>query len=96
MASINEQFSAVPLGNVFGTITGTVTAAQFPEAPCKLLRLKAGPANSGVFLLGSSANPPWPMSAGDDTGWVAAEDMSTFWGGSASGSMDYLYYWLQR
>ena len=96
MGSINEQFSVVPVNNVFGTITGSVTAVQVAQGNCKLLRFKADPANSGVFLLGSSANTPWPMSAGDDTGWLAASDLDVFWHSNASGTMDYLHYWLQR
>ena len=77
MAGINALFSNNPLFNDFGVSTGTSSWTQFPSGTAKLLRFKANPANVGYFELeafdaASGYDAPWPLAAGDDTGWIAA------------------------
>lgn len=95
--SIKGQFSDVFIFDVFGVITGTVAATQFPTGSCGMVRFKANPDNSGQFLLGHEAeNTVYPMVAGDDTGWVATTNLNRYWHSDASGTMDRLHYWLQK
>ena len=104
-ATINEVFANNPMNNLFGVVTGSVTCVAFPEESAKLLRFKADPDNNNVFKLGAvgTGDCLWPMSAGDDTGWIAPPciegnlaGLHSYKHSNASGTMDYLYYWIQR
>lgn len=105
MPGINEIYSDNPQYNIFGVVTGTVTETQFPSGTAKLLRFKADPDNIGQFFLGTwgTNSCVYPLSAGDDTGWLAPPSADGNLGGlshfsykNISGSIDYLYYWIQR
>jgi hypothetical protein len=100
-AGIKAQFSDNFPRDIFGVVTGTVGSTQFPNIGCGLARIKAHAGNSGIFTIGSSsgttASLPWPLSAGDDTGWFAVgnQNFNNYWYKSPSGSMDRISYWLQ-
>jgi hypothetical protein len=94
MTTINEQFSHNPKALDIGKITGSFTATQMGDFPCKLLRFKADPGNAGEFVIGDSAvSLFFPLEAGDDTGWIPANNMNEYWYGLTSGTTDFLYYW---
>ena len=94
MTTINQQFSDNPHAREIGLITGSASATQFPDKSCRMIRFKAGEGNSGVFVLGGNANQQlFPLGAGDDTGWIPANNMNEYYYRTASGSMDQLAYW---
>lgn len=94
MTSIKEQFSDNPKNVEFGKITGSYSAVQMGDFPCKMVRFKADHANAGNFVLGHSATTLfYPLDAGEDTDWVAADNMNDYWYGLTSGTTDFLYYW---
>lgn len=95
-AGIVEQFANSPQDNIFGVMTGTVLGTQFPNQPALMVRFKADPDNVAPIFLGSTPTCPWQMSAGDDTGWVAAGNLNQFYEKAASGTMDYFQWWVQR
>jgi len=108
-ATIVEVFSGNPMNNVFGYVTGTASTGtvctQFPSGSAKLLRFKADPDNVGVFKLGAYGTGEclWPMSAGDDTGWIAPPHIEGNLAGlhsykyyDYSGGSERLYWWIQR
>ena len=105
-AGIKEQFGSNPYYDKFHKITGTVAFAAFPGTPAKLFRIKADPANGGVFFVGAVVEGVgrFPMAAGDDTGWnpsggggdtQSAGYMDVLGASNISGSMDYLYLWIK-
>jgi len=100
MSTISNQFDGGALQfDKFGVVTGTSsTGTQFASDPCAMVRFKASPSNIGVFLLGEAGSglTSFPMSAGDDTGWVSTSNVSRYIQANASGSSDYLLYWLQK
>ena len=109
MAGINAQFSDNPQLNDFGISTGTASWTQFPSGTAKLLRFKANPLNEGTFELeafdaASGYDAPWPMAAGDDTGWIAPPTSDGNLRGihnyvyrDTSGSTsNYLHWWIQK
>ena len=104
-ATIKEVFSGNPDNNLFGVVSGSVTQVTFPEETAMLVRFKADPDNSNVFKLGvvGTGECLWPMSAGDDTGWVAPPHiegnlagLNSYKYSNVSGAVDRLYYWIQR
>jgi len=94
-ATIPQQFGAGFIYNEFGIVTGTVSCTQFPTGTCKILRFKADPDNIGQFALGNEFGCLFPMSPGDDTGWLSAINVNQFYYSNPSGTSDYLYWWLQ-
>lgn len=97
MTGIKDQYSSVFAFDVFGVVTGSATAIQFPTGSCGMVRFKADPQNDTDFLLGHDpTHVMFPMAAGDDTGWVATDNLNRYWYSDVSGSMDFLYYWLMK
>jgi len=109
--TINQMFSGNPMNNIFGSVTGTASTGtvdyctQFESGSAKLLRFKADPDNVGVFKLGAvgTGDCLWPMSAGDDTGWIAppSDDgdragLHSYKYYNYSGGSEVLYWWIQR
>jgi hypothetical protein len=99
-SSIKNQFADGALQfDKFGLITGTSsTGIRMTNDPCAMLRFKADPGNIGVFLIGEAGSglTSFPLSAGDDTGWVSTSNVNRYQHSNISGSADYLLYWLQK
>ena len=83
------------VNNGIGLVTGTSTAVNFPNVGCQIVRFKAHPANAEVVYLGTSASHMWPLSAGNDTDWVDADNLSDFWYKGGTGSVNRLHFWTQ-
>ena len=97
MASINEQFSVVPWNNLFGLVSGSVSAIPFPTNICKLIRIKAHTDNDAPFYIGDDPTRMyWELNPNDDTGWVALDHVERLYYQNASGTTQYLTYWLQK
>lgn len=97
MTTIRHQFSDSLMFDEFFVVTGSATAIQFMTGTVGMMRMKADIDNEGVFRIGNRADSClYPLNAGDDTGWVSTSDMNRYWHQNASGSSDYLYYWVQE
>lgn len=107
--SIRTDFSDSFAEQTFGRITGTFAVSRFPNVPGHLARIKAYAGNGGTIYVGSVRATgmfpmPWPMAAGDDTGWFsmvlddtadAQGNLNSFYMNASSGSC-YLAYWVQK
>jgi hypothetical protein len=83
--------------NIFGVVTGSVTAVQFPSEPSIVVKFQARLANSNTFLVGNASdNTVYELDAGEETDWFECENLSLLWHSNGSGTMDYLTWWLQR
>lgn len=97
MTSINEMFSAVPLYDETGLVTGSAAAVRFASGTAKLVRFVAYGANIGPFYIGSDPSRMYyEIASGADTGWIPIHLMERLWFQSASGTSERLAYWLQR
>lgn len=85
-----------PLLNVFGVVTGSATAIQFPSGICWQVAFKANDANIGTFFIGNSNLQEWGLDAGQETQWALAYDLNQFYYRNPSGTSDYLTWWLVR
>src|SRR5512139_936095 len=84
--------------NVFGIITGT-SVQPFPDIPCSLANLKAYASNIGSFKIGHQSGTSqcvWELDAGQETGWFGIHNLNELWRSNASGTSDYLVYWVQK
>lgn len=96
MTTINQQFSDSPTDNIFGTVTGSATGIQFPNVEGLMARFKTRSINVGSFFLGNGQNNcVFELDAGDDTGWVAINNLNLLWYRNPSGTLDHLNYWMQ-
>lgn len=82
------------IDNAVGVVTGTNAAVQFPAIGIGMVRFKADGGNGSNFYLGQNGTATYPLAAGDDTGWVYADDLADYWY-KGSGSC-YLHYWFQK
>ena|SRR3990172_11004288 len=96
-ATIKQQFSDNPQVQDIRLATGSATAINFPNLPVLMVRFKAYIDNVGRFYLGETPNDMyWELSAGDDTGWVAIQNMNHLYYKDPSGTLDKMAYWIQR
>ena len=98
--TVRTHFSDTFRYDTFGLLTGTYGTSQFPNVPGSLARLKAHSSNGDVWMIGNTENTgsfplPFPINAGDDTGWFALTEhnLNKYWYSLGSGS--YLSYWVQ-
>ena len=84
-----------PIYNRYGVVSGTASAVQFPTGSALQIRFKADPDNAEDFFIGNESNQLFPLDAGDDTGWILADNLNKFYYSNVSGSAEYLYWWLQ-
>lgn len=99
MTAIREEFSDVFIFDLFGIITGTAGVTQMPNIPCNIARFKTLGTNTSPFYLGhvsGTVNLPFPMDAGDDTGWFATTNLNRYYFNAPSGTAVRLAYWIQR
>jgi hypothetical protein len=84
------------INNGIGLVTGTAVAIQFPSHGVQLVRFKADPSNPANSFLGTTASHMWPLAAGDDTGWVLADDLSDYWyKGTGTAAPNLIHFWVQ-
>lgn len=84
------------INNGIGVVTGTATAVNFPNMEIRMVRFKADANNPAASFLGTTASHMWPLAAGDDTGWVMADNLADFWyKGTGTATPNLLHYWTQ-
>lgn len=84
------------INNNIGVVTGTASAVNFPSRAIKMARFLADASNPASSFLGTTANHMWPMAAGNDTGWVLADDLADFWyRGTGTATPNLIHYWTQ-
>lgn len=74
---------------ITGELAGSATALQLPNVPCSRVRFKARSDNAGSVYLGAAgvtlpdgstdATTGFELDAGDDTGWVPADNLNIFY-----------------
>ena len=98
--SMKEFYEQEFTYNVFGVVTGTASASQFPDIDSSLVTLKARSGNLGSFLIGNETGTvvglPYEIDAGDSEGWFPISNLNKLWHTNPSGTSDLLSFWIQR
>lgn len=90
-----EFYSNVFNDDIFGVVTGTPTAHNFPSGVANYVKVKAPSGNSGTVNIGDESNVLYPIEAGDRVTFVPTQSkLQNYW--YEGGSNDVLYYWVQR
>lgn len=72
-----------------GELAGSATAVQMPSVTCYMVNFKAAASNAGnVYIGGAGVTKPddttdtttgWELDAGQETGWLFVDNLSTFY-----------------
>ena len=98
-STVKDQFAEGALQfDKFGVITGSASVVIMPDEKCSMVRFKADNDNDTEFLIGEAGSgiSPFPLEAGDDTGWASTSNLNRYNHSSPSGTASYLYFWLQK
>ena len=83
--------------NIFGVVTGSATALQFPDVPAIQAKIQSRKGNVGIASIGNSVgNTVLEIEAGEITDWFEIDNLSELWYSNPSGSADALVWWIQR
>lgn len=83
--------------NIFGVVTGSASALQFPSEPAIQAKLSARAGNLSIVNVGNAVdNAVFEIQAGETTEWFEIDNLNELWYSSASGTADYIVWWIQR
>lgn len=84
-----------------GELAGSVAAVQMPDVPCRMVRFKAHSDNAGNVYIGGAGvtvangatdtTTGLQLDAGDDTGWIATDNLNRFYRISDNAGDDLTY-----
>ena len=83
--------------NIFGVVTGSASALQFPDTLSIQAKIQARAGNSSVASIGNTVNNTvFEIRAGEVTDWFEIDNLSELWYSNPSGTMDALVWWVER
>jgi hypothetical protein len=83
--------------NIFGVVTGSASALQFPDEPAIQAKLQARAGNGSIASIGNAVgNTVFEIEAGEVTDWFEIDNLSELWYSNPSGTMDALVWWIER
>jgi len=83
--------------NIFGVVTGSASALQFPDEPAIQAKIQARAGNISVASIGNAVNNVvFEIEAGEVTDWFEIDNLSELWYSNPSGTADALVWWVER
>jgi hypothetical protein len=83
--------------NIFGVVTGSITALQFPDVPAIQAKIQARAGNGSIASIGNAVNNTvFEIESGEVTDWFEIDNLSELWYSNPSGTMDALVFWIER
>ena len=83
--------------NIFGVVTGSASALQFPSVSAIQAKLSARVGNIGLLLVGNAVNNTvFEIQAGETTDWFEIDNLNELWYSDVSGTADAVIWWVQR
>jgi len=83
--------------NIFGVVTGSASALQFPNVPAIQAKIQARKSNGSIASIGNAVNNTvFEIEAGEQTEWFEIDNLNELWYSSPSGTADALVYWVER
>lgn len=83
--------------NIFGVVTGSASALQFPDVPAIQAKLQGRAGNLSAGVIGNSVgNTVYEIGAGSVTDWFEIDNLNELWYSNPSGTADYIVWWVQR
>jgi len=83
--------------NIFGVVTGSASALQFPDRPAIQAKLQARAGNLSIVSVGNAVdNAVFQIQSGETTDWFEIDNLSELWYSNPSGTADAVVWWVQR
>ena len=83
--------------NIFGVVTGSASALQFPDVPAIQAKVQARAGNLSVASIGNSvSNTVFEIQSGETTEWFEADNLNELWYSNPSGTADAIVWWVER
>lgn len=83
--------------NIFGVVTGSASALQFPDVLAIQAKLQARAGNLSVGVVGNAVdNAVFELEAGEVTDWFEIDNLNELWYSNPSGTADTIVWWVQR
>lgn len=83
--------------NIYGVVTGSATALQFPSVLAIQAKLQARAGNVSIVSVGNTVNNTvFEIQAGETTDWFEIDNLNELWYSNPSGTADHIVYWVQR
>ena len=83
--------------NIFGVVTGSASALQFPDRPAIQAKLQARAGNLSIVSVGNAVdNTVFQIQSGETTDWFEIDNLSELWYSNPSGTADAVVWWVQR
>ena len=83
--------------NIFGVVTGSASALQFPDIPAIQAKIQSRAGNGSIAVIGNAAgNAVFEIQAGEVTDWFEVDNLSELWYSNPSGTADAIVFWVQR
>jgi hypothetical protein len=83
--------------NIFGVVTGSASALQFPDRPAIQAKLQARAGNLSIVSVGNAVdNTVFQIQSGETTDWFEIDNLSELWYSNPSGTADAVVWWIQR
>ena len=83
--------------SIFGVVTGSASALQFPDIPAIQAKIQARAGNGSIASIGNAVNNMvFQIEAGEQVEWFEVDNLNELWYSNPSGTMDALVWWVQR
>jgi hypothetical protein len=83
--------------NIFGVVTGSAAALQFPDVLAYQAKLQARAGNGSIAVVGNAVNNTvFEIQAGETTDWFEIDNLNELWYSNPSGTMDAIVWWVER
>jgi len=93
----NTRGTAGAPQNIYGAVTGSASALQFPSEPAIQAKLQARAGNLSIVSVGNSVNNTvFEIQAGETTDWFEINNLNQLWYSNPSGTADAIVWWIQR
>jgi hypothetical protein len=83
--------------NIFGVVTGSASALQFPNVIAYQAQLQSRAGNLSIVSIGNAVdNTVFEIQAGEVTDWFEVDNLNELWYSNPSGTADAVVWWVQR
>jgi hypothetical protein len=93
----NTRGTAGAPQNIYGVVTGSASALQFPDESAIQAKLQARAGNLSIASIGNAIdNAVFEIQAGETTEWFEINNLNQLWYSNPSGTADAIVWWVQR
>ncbi|MHC4690755.1 MAG: hypothetical protein ACYS5F_14145 [Planctomycetota bacterium] len=94
---VNTRGTSGAPQNIYGVVTGSASALQFPDELAIQAKIQARAGNLSIVSVGNAVdNTVFEIQAGETTEWFEVNNLNHLWYSNPSGTADAIVWWVQR